>query len=64
MGLPRVGLPWYETCLTDCADIGQTGTNVGSTAVSATEVTSGLVQGMNVTSGIYSKPRGVEELRK
>jgi hypothetical protein len=43
----------------DSSDIGQTGANVGSTAVSATEVTSGLVQGMNVTSGIYSKPGAV-----
>jgi len=45
-------------------DIGQSGANVGSTAVSAGEVTSGIVQGMNVTSGIYSKPAGGEELRK
>jgi len=43
----------------DSIDLGQTGANVGSTAVSAGEVTSGIVQGMNVGSGIYSKPGGV-----
>jgi hypothetical protein len=59
MGLPRVGVSLFELRLANYSDIGQTGTNVGSTAVSATEVTSGLVQGMNVTSGIYSKPGGV-----
>ena len=51
-------------CIADIPDIGQSGANVGSTAVSAGEVTSGIVQGMNVTSGIYSKPAGGEELRK
>lgn len=50
--------------IADITDIGQSGANVGSTAVSAGEVTSGIVQGMNVTSGIYSKPVGAEELRK
>jgi S1-C subfamily serine protease len=50
--------------IADSTDVGQTGANVGSTAVAAGEVTSGIVQGMNVTSGIYSKPGGLEEVRK
>jgi len=40
------------------SDIGQSGANVGATAVSATEVTSGIVQGANATSGVYSKQTG------
>jgi hypothetical protein len=36
----------------DESDLGQTGANIGSTAVSATEVTSGIIQGANATSGV------------
>jgi hypothetical protein len=41
------------------SDLGQSGANIGSTALSATEVTSGIVQGVNASSGLASRQGAV-----